>query len=415
MTEVLKVGEREITQGFKDAIRTLGNNAYRIYFFCMLISFTGTWMQNVAQSWLVYRLTDSALLLGLVGFLGQLPVFLLTPFGGVIADRHNRHRIIITTQTLAMIQALALAGLTLSGRVTITWIILLALAMGIVNAFDLPARQSFISELVDDRDLINAIALNSSMMNGARIVGPALAGLLVAWLGEGFCFLINSLSYIAIITGLSTIKITHPADIDWSRSALSDLKEGFDLVRSNQPIRVLLLLLAAISFFGLPYIILMPIIASRVLGGGSQALGVMMSAVGAGALAGAISLAVRRNTKGLGYVIALGVLFLGVLLILFSASRNLVLSTALLVPIGFTMMLHLSASNTLLLSMVDDRLRGRVMSFYSMSLMGTVPFGNLCAGSIAALVGAPITIAMGGLLCLLFALIFLKPLLRLRS
>lgn len=372
-------------------------------------------MQNVAQSWLVYRLTDSALLLGLVGFLGQLPVFLLTPFGGVIADRYNRHRIIIITQALAMIQSLVLACLTLSGRVTITWIISLALTLGIVNAFDLPARQSFISELVDDHDLINAIALNSSMMNGARIVGPALAGLLVAWLGEGFCFLINSLSYIAIIVGLSTIKVSHPADIDSSRSALSDLKEGFDLVRSNQPIRVLLLLLAAISFFGLPYIILMPIIASRVLGGGSQALGLMMSAVGAGALAGAISLAVRRNTRGLGYVIALSVLLLGVLLILFSASRDLVLSTALLVPIGFTMMLHLSASNTLLLSMVDDRLRGRVMSFYSMSLMGTTPFGNLCAGSIAALVGAPVTIALGGLLCLLCALIFLKPLFKLRS
>jgi len=402
-------------QRLKETIRALRHRNYRIYFFCMLVSFTGTWMQTVAQSWLIYRLTDSALLLGLVGFLSQLPVFLLAPVGGVVADRHNRHRIIIITQTLAMFQALALAWLTLSGRVTTDWVIALALMLGVVNAFDMPARQSFVVELVGKQDLMNAIALNSSMINSARIVGPAIAGLMVAWIGEGLCFLVNGLSYLAIIAGLFAIRVSRRADILTGRSALSDLKEGFDYVRRTRPVRALLLLVALVSFFGLPYIVLMPIFADRVLGGGARALGVMMSATGAGALVGALSLAARRNARGLGRVIAVSVMAFGSLLALFSISRSLTLSTALLVPVGFAIMLQLSASNTLLQTMVDDRLRGRVMSFYSMSLMGTVPFGNLYAGVTAARIGAPATVAVGGLICVAGALVFLSRLPALRS
>lgn len=376
----------------------------------MLVSFTGTWMQNVAQIWLVYRLTDSALLLGAVGFLSQLPVFLLTPVSGVIADRHSRHRIIIITQTLAMIQALALAWLTLSGQVTVGWVMSLALLLGLANAFELPARQSFVSELVGKQDMINAIALNSLIMSSARIIGPAVAGLLVVWLGEGLCFLINGLGYIVTIIGFFAIRVRHTAGYDSGQSALCDLKEGLDFLRSNRPARVLLLLLALVSFFGLPYIVLMPIFAGRVLGGGAQALGLMMSAAGVGALVGDLSLVARRNARGLGRVIAIYVITLGALLVLFSISRNLMLSTVLLIPIGFVVMLQLSVSSTLLQAMVDDRLRGRVMSFYSMSLMGTVPFGNLCAGAIAARIGAPATVAIGGMICLVCALAFLKRL-----
>ena len=367
-------------------------------------------MQNVAQVWLVYRLTDSALLLGVVGFLSQVPVFLLTPVSGVIADRHSRRRIMIITQTLAMIQALALAWLTLSEQVTIGWVMSLALLLGVANAFEHPARQSFVSELVDEQDMINAIALNSLIMNSARIIGPGVAGLLVVWLGEGSCFLINGLGYILTIIGFFAIRVRHSADSDSGQSAMCDLKEGLNFLRSNRPALALLLLLALVSFFGLPYIVLMPIFAAQVLGGGAQVLGLMMSAAGVGALVGDLSLLARRNAKGLGRMVAIYVIALGAVLVLFSISRNLMLSTVLLIPIGFVAMLQLSVSSTLLQEMVDDKLRGRVMSFYSMSLMGTAPFGNLCAGAIAGQIGAPATVAIGGGICLLCALAFLKRL-----
>jgi MFS family permease len=408
------VEERAKARRLKETVRALSHRNYRIYFLCMLVSFTGTWMQNVAQSWLVYRLTDSALLLGLVGFLGQLPVFLFSPLGGVMADRHNRHRIIIITQVLSMVQALVLAWLTLRGQVTIGWVIWLALMLGFINAFDFSARQSFVSELVSKQDLMNAIALNSSMINGARIVGPAIAGVMVAGLGEGLCFLINGLSFMVIIVGLFSIRTIRRLDHRSGRSALSDLKEGFDFIRKARPVQALLILVALVSFFGLPYVVLMPIFAGRVLGGGAQALGIMMSAAGAGALLGALSLAARRNERGLGRVIALSVMAVGALLVLFSFSRNLMLSTALLVPIGFAVMVQLSGSNTLLQTMIDDRLRGRVMSFYSMSLMSTV-IGNLYAGATAARIGAPMTVAIGGLICFAGALIFLWRLPELKS
>lgn len=390
----------------RESLRALRHPNYRIYFFCMLVSFVGTWMQSVAQSWLIYRLTGSAWLLGLAGFAGQIPMFLLSPLGGVMADRHRRHRIVILTQIMAMVQALLLAALTLSNRVTVGAVLALAVMLGVVNAFDMPTRQSFVVELVGKKDLMNAIALNSSMIQMARILGPALAGIIIASLGEGLCFLINGLSYLAVIGGLLAMRVGKGEVKKPERSALSDLKEGFDYMRRTRPVRALLLLIAFVSIFGLSYLVLMPIFADKVLGGGARSLGILMCAAGGGALTGALTLAARRRVQGLGRVIASSVAALGVMLILFSLSRSLVISTALLFPIGFTLMLQMSASNTLLQTMVPDALRGRMMSFFSMSLMGMAPFGSLLAGAVAARIGAPRTVAAGGALCLAGALLF---------
>jgi MFS family permease len=372
----------------------------------MLVSFTGTWMQSVAQGWLVYRMTGSPWLLGLVGFASQAPVFLLAPLGGVMADRRSRLRIIIFTQVLAMVQAFILAALTLSNRVTVASIIVLALALGVINSFDLPARQSFMVEMVGKEDLMNAIALNSSMIQGSRVAGPAIAGLLVGWLGEGPCFLINGLSYIAVIAGLLTIRTSGDGKGQSEGSALADLREGFNYVRTTRPVRALLLLVAFVSIFGLPYTVLMPIFASEVLGGGPLALGGLLGAAGVGALAGALTLAARKSVRGLGRVVALSAAVFGSLLMLFSLSRSLFLSTALLFPVGFAVLLQMSASNTLVQTMVPDKMRGRLMSFYSMSLMGMAPFGSLLAGAVAARVGAPRTVLFGGASCLAAGLAF---------
>lgn len=388
------------------AVRALRHRNYRVYYFGMLVSFTGTWMQSVAQSWLVYRMTGSPWLLGLVGFASQAPVFLLAPLGGVMADRRSRLRIIILTQVLAMVQAFILAALTLSNRVTVASIVVLALTLGVINSFDLPARQSFMVEMVGKEDLMNAIALNSSMIQGSRVAGPAVAGLLVGWLGEGPCFLINGLSYIAVIAGLLTIKTSRGGKGQAEGSALANLREGFTYVRTTRPVRALLLLVAFVSIFGLPYTVLMPIFASEVLGGGPLALGGLLGATGVGALAGAFTLAARKSVRGLGRVVALSAAVFGFLLMLFSLSRNLSLSVALLFPVGFAVLLQMSASNTLVQTMVPDQMRGRLMSFYSMSLMGMAPFGSLLAGAVAARVGAPRTVLLGGASCLIAALVF---------
>lgn len=362
-------------------------------------------MQSIAQSWLVYRLTGSAWLLGLVGFVGQAPVFFFGPLGGVVADRHSRQRIIIFTQALAMFQALLLAWLTLTGTVTVAWVVALALMLGLVTAFDMPARQSFMIEMVGKPDLMNAIALNSSMINGARIIGPAIAGLVVAFLGEGLCFLVNGISFVFVLAGLFALRVENAAEKS-EGSALSHLKEGFLFIRRARPVRAVLWLVALVSLFGLPYIVLMPIFADRILGGGPRALGVMMSAAGIGALGGSLTLAARREARGLGRVVASSVAVFSVMVVLFSLSRNLALSAALLVPAGFAVMLQLSASNTLLQMMVPDNLRGRMMSFYSMSLIGVTPFGNLLAGAVASRIGAPETLALGGAICFVGAIIF---------
>ena len=398
--------EKPRARRVREAVRALRHRNYRIYFLGMLVSFTGTWMQSVAQGWLIYRLTGSAWLLGLAGFASQVPVFLLAPLGGVMADRHSRHRIIIITQTLAMLQAFVLAALTIGGIVTVKAIFALAVLLGIVNAFDLPTRQSFMVELVAKEDLMNAIALNSSMIQGSRVLGPALAGLLVGWLGEGPCFLINAISYFAVLAGLFAIRVSRDLPVSTDGTALSHFREGFIYLRHTRPVRALLLLVAFVSIFGLPYIVLMPIFASEVLKGGPLALGVLLGAGGTGALAGALTLAARRRVQGLGRVVAMSVAALGSSLILFSQSRNLIISTVLLVPVGFSLLLQMSASNTLVQTMVPDRMRGRLMSFYAMSLMGMAPFGSLLAGAVASRIGAPGTVAAGGGLCVCASLLF---------
>jgi MFS family permease len=399
-------GDSTKIQRIRGSVRALRHRNYRIYFFAMLVSFTGTWMQTVAQSWLIYRLSGSAWLLGLVGFVSQVPVFVFAPVGGVLADRHSRRRIVILTQTLAMAQALVLAALTLTHHVTVEAVIILALMLGLVNAVDLPTRQSFIAELVDRRDMMNAIALNSTMINGARVVGPALAGLIVAGFGEGICFLVNGVSYVSVIAGLAAINMAKAPVADRRGSAFSDFMEGFRYVRRTRPVRAILLLVAFVSIFGLSYIVLMPVVVDRTLHEGPRALGVLLGAAGVGALCGAIALAVRERVDGLGRVVAGGVGVFGAALLLFSISRSLILSMIVLVPIGFTLMLQMSGSNTLVQSMVPDRMRGRVMSFYSMSLMGMVPFGNLFAGAMADRVGAPYTVGLGAVLCIGAAILF---------
>ena len=363
-------------------------------------------MQGVAQSWLVYRLTGSAVLLGLVGFAGQIPVFLLAPLGGSLADSRSRHRIIIATQAAAMLLAFVLAGLTLSGRVRLWHVFALAAMLGVVNAFDIPARQSFLVELVGREDLMNAIALNSSMFNGARIIGPAIAGVLVAAIGEGWCFFLNGVSYLAVLAGLLLMHPKPPpagarAGRRWAGSSRASASWP-----ARAPIRAILLLLGLVSLAGMPYSVLMPVFADRVLHAGARGLGMLMGASGVGALLGALALATRREVRGLGRWIVRATAAFGLGLIAFSLSRDFWLSTALLVPVGFAMIVQTAASNTLIQAMVPDELRGRVMSVYSMMFMGMAPFGALLAGLLAGRFGAPAAVAAGGAACIVGAIVF---------
>jgi MFS family permease len=388
-------------------VRSLRHRNYQLFFGGQLISLTGTWMQQIAQSWLVYRLTRSSALLGFVSFSGQIPVFLLAAVGGAVADRLNRHRIVVCTQTAAMVLAFALAALTLSGAVRVWHVFALSAALGVVNAFDIPARQAFLVDMVGREDLMNAIALNSSMVNGARVVGPAIAGAVVAAVGEGWCFLLNGISYIAVIVGLLLMRLGaerhRPA---LGRSAIADIVEGFRFAGQTAPIRALLVLLGIVSLTAMPYAVLMPVFADRILHGGPGGLGLLMGASGIGALAGALSLAARRDIHGLGRWVAASTLAFGVVLLLFSTSRTFWLSAALLVPVGASMMVQMAASNTLIQAMVPDALRGRVMAVYSMMFMGMAPFGALFAGWMADRIGAPAAVAAGGVVCIVSAGVF---------
>jgi MFS family permease len=386
--------------------RALRHRNYRLFFSGQIISLVGTWMQSVAQSWLVYRLTGSSLLLGLVGFAGQIPVFLLAPIGGVVADRYSRHRVVIATQSSAMALAFILSALTLLGNIRVWEIMVVASLLGIVNAFDIPARQAFIVDMVNSNDLINAIALNSSMVNGARVLGPAIAGVTVAAVGEGWCFFGNAVSYIAVIVGLLLMVVPAREPRRDSASPHQRIVEGFRWVAHTAPIRALLLLLGLVSLTGMPYAVLMPIFADKILNGGPRGLGILMGASGVGALAGTLMLAAKREVRGLGRWITFASFGFGASMILFASSRSYPLSAVLLVPVGFSMMLQMSSSNTLIQTMVPDELRGRVMAVYSMMFMGMAPFGALVAGDMASHIGAPITVALGGLSCLAGSLIF---------
>jgi MFS family permease len=386
--------------------RALRHRNFQLFFGGQLISLIGTWMQSVAQAWLVYRITGSSLLLGAVGFAGQIPVFLVAPVGGIVADRLNRQRVVIGTQLASMILALILAVLTLTRAVQVWHIFVLAALLGIVNAFDIPSRQSFLVDMVGKGDLMNAIALNSSMFNGARIIGPAIAGILVARIGEGWCFFANGISYIAVITGLLLMRLERHVFRTPTGSPLANIIEGFRFARQTAPIRALLLLLGLVSLVSMPYTVLMPIFADKILHGGARGLGILMGATGVGALLGALTLATRTGVRGLGRWVAFSCAGFGVTLALFSFSRNFYLSTALLVPAGFCMMLQMSSSNTLIQAMVPDQLRGRVMALYSMMFMGMAPFGALLGGALADRIGAPLTLSMGSVACVGGALLF---------
>jgi MFS family permease len=388
------------------ALRALRHRNFQLFFAGQLISLSGTWMQNVAQSWLVYRLTGSPALLGLVSFCGQAPVLFLSPLGGIVADRYNRHKVVVGTQLASMILALALAALTFSGAVRVWHIMLLAGLLGVVNAFDIPARQAFIMDMVGREDLMNAIALNSAIFNLSRVLGPAIAGILVASIGEAWCFLANGISYIAVIAGLLLMKPTIRIAPHREGNALVSIIEGFRFVLGAPPIFALLALLGTLSLTGMPFAVLMPIFADRILNGGATGLGILMGTSGVGALAGALTLASRTSVRGLGKWVAVSAMAFGSGLILFSLSRSFRVSAALMVPIGFSMMIEMGSSNTLIQSMTPDHLRGRVMSVYSMMFMGVAPFGALLAGLAAERLGAPLAVAAGGAICLAASAVF---------
>jgi MFS family permease len=402
--------------GLAFMLRALQHKNYRLFFSGQSVSLIGTWMTRIATSWLVYRLTNSALLLGVVGFAGQMPSFLLGPFAGVLVDRWNRHRLLVVTQILAMLQSLALGILTFTGRINIWQVIALSLFQGVINAFDMPARQAFVVEMVDRReDLANAIALNSSMVNAARLLGPSIGGIIIAAVGEAWCFMLDGISYLAVIASLLAMKIT-PRMTKPRKDANTwqQFREGWTYVSGFAPIRKILLLLAIVSLVGMPYTVLMPLFANEILHGGPNTLGLLMAASGVGALTGALFLAARKNVLGLGRFIPLSAGLFGAGLIAFAFSRTLWLSLPLMVITGLGFMIQMATSNTLLQTIVDEDKRGRVMSFYTMAFMGTAPFGSLLAGSAAQHIGAPYTLMLGGLGCILGALWFARSLPALR-
>lgn len=401
---------------FKLIFRALTHRNYRLFFSGQIISLTGTWMQQVAVGWLVYRMTNSPFLLGIVGFVGQIPTFLFTPFAGVIADRHNRRSMLLITQTLAMCQALILALLILTRHIQVWQIIVLSAVLGAINSFDIPIRQAFTVEMIENReDLGNAIALNSSMVNAARLIGPSIAGLLIASVGEGICFLLNAISYLAVIASLILMKIAPKKIHASAKHIFYELKEGFRYAFNFSPIRSILLLLGLISLVGVPYQVLMPIFARDIFHGGPAALGFLVGMSGVGALAGAIYLAARKTVLGLGRIIALSSGLFGVGIIAFSFSHVLGISMLLLLACGFGMMVQMASCNIILQTIVEEDKRGRIMSFYTMSFMGMAPFGSLLAGSLASKIGAPHTLLIGGSGCIIGAALFAAKLPSLRK
>ena len=401
---------------FSHAWRALRHRNFRLFFGGQSISLIGTWMTRIATSWLVYRLTKSALLLGTVSFAGQIPTFLLAPIAGVIVDRIDRRKVLVWTQTLAMVQSLALAWLTLSNRITIAEVLALSAMQGIINAFDMPGRQSFMVTMVEDRsDLSNAIAINSSMVNVARLIGPSLAGLLIAATNEGWCFLVDGVSYIAVIASLLMMRAPSDRGRRTVASVLTQLKEGLTYVAGFVPIRTILLLFALLSLMGWPFMVLMPIFAAKTLHGGPHTLGFLMGAVGVGSLASALSLVMRRSVRGLTKMIPIAAAVFGVGLICFGLSQHLWLSMLMMLITGFGMMQGLTASNTIIQTLVDENMRGRVMSYYTMAFVGMAPFGSLLSGALAHAIGAPRTVIVSGVACILGSIWFTSQLTTIRK
>ncbi len=390
--------------GVRFVLRALRHRNFRLYFAGQSVSLVGTWLQQTAMGWLVYRLTDSAFLLGVVGFTGMVPAFVFTPLAGVLADRFERRKLLILTQLLAMAQALTLGVLALSGVVAFWHIVPLSLFLGVVNALDAPARQAFVLDMIERReDLGNAIALNSSMFNGARLVGPSLAGMLIAAVGEGLCFIINGLSYLAVVAALLVMHTRTSREARRTTSVVRDLREGVRYAARSEPIRALLLYASVVSLVGMPYLVLMPVFARDVLHGGPSTLGFLMACAGAGALVGALTLAARSTVVGLGRWIIRATCAFGAGLVSFGLSRSTWLSYALVVVAGFGMMVTMASSNTMLQTIADDDKRGRVMSLYTMAFMGMMPFGNLLCGALASKIGAPGTVVLCGSVCIALA------------
>jgi MFS family permease len=389
------------------AWRAMRHRNFKLFFFGQSISVIGTWMTRLATSWLVYRLTRSALLLGVVSFSGQIVSFALGPFAAVWVERLNRRKLLVWTQAAASIQSLAMAALTLAHVITLREVIALSSLQGLINAFDMPGRQSFLVQMVDDRrDLSNAIAINSSMANGARLIGPAIAGVLIAAVGEGWCFLIDGVSYLAVIASLLLMRITHAAVRPQARSMLEDMREGWDYVRTFRPIRSILLLFALLSLMGWPYSVLLPVFAGQVLHGGPHTLGWLTGASGIGALASALSLAVRKSVVGLTRMLQIAAAMLGGALILFGLSHTLWLSLVLMVFVGFGLMQGAAASNTIIQSLVPEDKRARVMGYYTMAFFGAAPFGSLLAGVLAQRIGVSHTVIVTGGICVAGSLWF---------
>jgi len=394
-------------RGRRGLFRALSYRNYRLFFFGQGVSLIGTWMQQVAMSWLVYRLTGSALLLGTVGFTSQIPTFLVAPFAGVLADRCNRRGLLLATQSLAMTQAFLLSYFVLTGSIQVWQILALSLLLGLVNGFDIPVRQSFVIDMVEEKQgLANAIALNSSMVNAARLIGPSIAGVLIALVGEGACFLLNGFSYLAVLLSLLAMRVSARPPRLVRRSILHELREGVSYAVRFVPIRAILLLLALVSLMGMPYAVLLPVFAREVLRGGSHTFGFLMAAAGAGAFCATLYLASRRSVIGLGRLIAVSCALFGAGVAVFALSNRLWLSLASLAVTGFGAMMQVASSNTILQTIVEDDKRGRVMSLFTMAFMGMTPFGSLFAGALAARLGAPLTVQVGGLACLFGALCF---------
>ena len=422
-------GSKRALSGTSHAWRALRHRNFRLFFGGQTISLIGTWMTRIATSWLVYRLTGSALLLGTVSFAGQIPTFLVAPFAGVWVDRLDRRQVLVWTQTLSMIQSFLLAALTFSGHITIGLILTLSVMQGIINAFDMPGRQAFMVEMVGDRaDLGNAIAINSSMVNVARLVGPSLAGMLIAVTSEGWCFLIDGISYIAVIASLLMMRLEAAVIRRTATSMLTELKAGWTYVSGFLPIRTILSLFAVVSLMGMPFVVLMPIFAAKVLNGGAHTLGFLMGAMGVGALISALSLAARRNVRGLIRMIPIAAGVFGLGLIGFGLSHVFWLSMLMVLVAGMGMMQGMAASNTIIQTLVDEDKRGRVMSYYTMAFMGMAPFGSLLAGTMAhaipampmwfvggtPLAGAQWTVIMNGVVVVLGAAWFVTRLPALR-
>jgi MFS family permease len=387
--------------------RALRHRNYRLFFSGQGISLVGTWVTRIATSWLVYRLTGSELLLGVVGFAGQIPALILAPFAGVLVDRWDKHKMLVATQVLSMIQSLALALLAIPGIITVTHIILLQLFQGVIQAFDTPTRQSFVVEMLEDKaDLPNAIALNSVMVNLSRIIGPSLGGILIALIGEGWCFMLDAVSYLAVVWSLLAMRKLRMEQRTGGASVLEEFKEGLRYVSRFPPARAVLLLLALIAIMGTPYRVLMPAIAELVYHGGPHTFGALMTATGVGAVLGAAWLAARPSVRGLWRVLGRSAAVFGAALVLFALSHSFVVSLVLLALVGAGMMIAMAAVNTILQTIVEQRLRGRVMAFYAVAFLGTAPIGSLLAGVLADHIGAPMTILLGGVACLVGAIVF---------